>query len=60
MLLNPDLADQMKTLKSQMTQELCLRGIELSQEILSGLERNLNARLLGLYFYTQMRRTNNV
>lgn len=58
LLLNPDLADQMRALKPQMTLELCLRGIELSQEILSGLERNLNAKLLGLYFYAQMRRTN--
>lgn len=59
LLLNPDLADKMKILRSQMTEEFCLKGIELSQEILSGLERNLNAKLLGLYFYVQMRRTNN-
>ncbi len=56
LLLNPDLTDEMKGLKLQVTPEFCLKGIELSQEILSGLERNLNAKLLGLYFYVQMRR----
>lgn len=59
LLLNPDLTAQMKALRSHLTQELCLRGIELSQEILSGLERNLNAKLLGLYFYSQIRRADN-
>jgi DNA polymerase-3 subunit delta' len=59
LLFNPDLADGMKTLSSAITSQLCLRGIELAEEVLSGLDRNLNARLLVLYFYTQLRREQN-
>lgn len=55
LLFNPDLREEMRNLASKTTKEFCLKGIELSQQILTGLEKNLNPRLIGLYFYAQMR-----
>lgn len=54
LLFNPDLGEEMKILALKTSRDFCLKGIELSQQILTGLERNLNPRLLGLYFYAQM------
>ncbi|MCX7973995.1 MAG: DNA polymerase III subunit [Candidatus Aminicenantes bacterium] len=55
LLINPDLKEEMQIMVHQLSQEFLLKGIELGQQILGGLDRNLNPRLLWLYFYAQMR-----
>jgi len=58
-LLNPDLKEDLKKLSVELTSEACLQGIDLAEEVLSGLERNLNPKLLTAYFYAQVRRKEN-
>ncbi len=55
LLFNSDMADSMEELTSKVDTERCLYGVEITQEILAGLEKNLNLALLANYFYAQWR-----
>lgn len=56
LLLNADLAGELKALAPKISADFCLRGIDFTQETLLGLQRNLNPRLLAIYLSAQIRR----
>lgn len=56
LLLNVDLTADLKELSSRISTAFCLKGVELTEETLTGLQRNLNPRLLAVYFSAQLRR----
>lgn len=56
LLLNVDLTADLKELSSRISPAFCLKGVELTEETLTGLQRNLNPRLLAVYFSAQLRR----
>ncbi len=57
LLLNVDLTPELKELSSRISTELCLAGVELTEETLNGIQRNLNPRLLAVYFSARLRRS---